>query len=147
MDRVRWNPWRDLEDVSKRLNTFFAHRSEEDDIGLLTVSDWRPAVDIQETGDAYVVIAEIPGVKKDDVTVTVRVGVLALQGDKKFEEEHQEGRIHRTERIYGRFSRSFAIPTGVDENRISAEFKDGLLTMHLPKSPLAKPQAREVKVS
>jgi len=112
----------------------------------LTVADWVPPVDIHETDKEFLVKADIPEVKKEDVKITIEDGVLTLQGERKIEKEEKGKRFHRTERLYGSFYRSFALPNEVDEAKAVAEFKDGMLTLHLPKSERAKPKTIEVKL-
>jgi HSP20 family protein len=112
----------------------------------MVVADWVPSVDVSETEGAYQIKAEIPDVKKEDVKVTLEEGVLTIQGERKQEKEEKGKRYHRVERSYGRFVRSFTLPDVVDEEKVKAEFKDGILNLALPKSEKAKPKAIEVKV-
>ncbi|MFB3778240.1 MAG: Hsp20/alpha crystallin family protein [Bryobacteraceae bacterium] len=110
------------------------------------VADWSPTVDISETDDEYLVKAEIPEVDRKDVKVTVQDGLLTIQGERKQEKEEKGKRFHRVERAYGTFLRTFDMPDGVDEEKLRAEFKDGMLLVHLPKTEKAKTKAIEVKV-
>jgi HSP20 family protein len=112
----------------------------------LTVADWIPTVDIEEGDQDYHITAELPGLRKEDVKITLQEGVLTLQGERKQEREEKGKRFHRVERSYGGFVRSFALPDVVDEAKVLAEFKDGVLHIRLPKSEKAKPKAIEVKV-
>jgi HSP20 family protein len=112
---------------------------------MLTVADWAPSVDISETEGEYHLKAELPEVKKEDVSVMVQNGVLTLQGERKQEREEKGRKYHRVERSYGCFMRSFSLPDHVDETKIKAEFKDGVLHLLLPKSEKTKPKAIEVK--
>jgi len=112
----------------------------------LTVANWVPPVDIHETEKEFLVKAEIPEVKKEDVKITIEDGVLTIQGERKAEKEEKGKRFHRTERVSGSFYRSFTLPTEVEEAKTLAEFKDGMLTLHLPKSERAKPKTIEVKL-
>lgn len=150
MTLVRWDPFRDLEDVSDRLNWMFRRpalpRTNGANKETMIVADWVPSVDVSETEGDYQIKAEIPDVKKEDVKVTVEDGVLTIQGERKQEKEEKGRRYHRVERSYGSFVRSFTLPDLVDEAHVKAEFKDGVLTLHLPKSEKAKPKAIEVKV-
>lgn len=150
MTLVRWDPFRDLEDVSDRLNWMFRRpalpRTNGTNKETMVVADWVPSVDVSETEGDYQIKAEIPDVKKEDVKVTVEDGVLTIQGERKQEKEEKGRRYHRVERSYGSFIRSFTLPDLVDEAHVKAEFKDGVLTLHLPKSEKAKPKAIEVKV-
>lgn len=149
MNLIRWDPVKELEDMSERLNRMFARPVTRRDNGkeTLTVADWVPTVDIEEGEQDYHITAELPGLKKEDVKITVQEGVLTLQGERKQEKEEQGKRFHRVERSYGAFVRSFALPDAVDEAKVSAEFKDGVLHIRLPKSERAKPKAIEVKVA
>ncbi|WP_447985953.1 Hsp20/alpha crystallin family protein [Nitrospira sp. Nam74] len=148
MNVARWDPVRELEDMSERLNRMFARPLARQENGKerLTVADWVPTVDIEEGEQEYLITAELPGIKKEDVKITLQDGVLTLHGERKQEKVEQGKRLHRVERSYGAFVRSFALPDVVDEGNVSAEFKDGVLHVRLPKSEKAKPKAIEVKV-
>ena len=98
------------------------------------VGSWTPAVDIHETDDGFVIKAELPGVSKDDVSIDVHQNTLTLRGQRKHEAEVKEDQYHRVERSYGSFQRSFVLPTMVDQEKVQATFKDGVLELHLPKS-------------
>lgn len=149
MTVARWDPFRELEDMSDRLNRVFNRPSATRQSGneIMTAADWAPVVDVIETDRDYVIKAELPEVKKDDVKVTVHDGVVTLQGERRQEREDKDRRYHRIERSYGTFVRSFTVPDFVDETKVSAEFKDGVLSLHLPKTEKAKPRAIDVKVS
>ena len=107
---------------------------------------WSPRVDIVENDKEFVIKAEIPEVKKEDVKVTADNGVLTIQGERKQEKEEKGKKFHRVERYYGSFTRSFTLPENVDETKIKANFKDGMLNLQVPKSEKSKPKAIEVKV-
>jgi HSP20 family protein len=113
----------------------------------MIVADWTPSVDISETEGEYQIKAEIPDVKKEDVRVTLEDGVLTIQGERKHEKEEKGMKFHRIERSYGSFVRTFSLPDVIDEDNVKAEFKDGVLSLHLPKSEKAKPKAIDVKVA
>ena len=117
MTLVRWDPFRELEDMSERLNRVFSRpplrNSGKEN---LTVADWMPTVDISETEGEYLIKAELPEVRKEDVKVTVENGVLTLQGERRQEKEEKGKRFHRVERSYGSFVRSFTLPESVDES-------------------------------
>jgi HSP20 family protein len=148
MNPLGWNPARELEEMSDRLNRFVARvprgRNENE---AMTVADWTPLVDISETTAEYVIKAEIPEVKKEDVKVTLEHGVLTVQGIRRQEPEEKGRKYHRVERFYGTFVRSFSLPDLVDDTKVQAVFKEGILILHLPKSEKAKPKAIEVKVA
>ena len=148
MTLVRWNPSRELEEMSDRLNRMFNRQDlpQANAKETMVVADWAPSVDISETDGEYQIKAEIPDVKKEDVKVTLEDGVLTIQGERKHEKEEKGKKYHRIERSYGSFVRSFTLPDLVDEEKVKAEFKDGVLNLQLPKSEKAKPKAIEVKV-
>lgn len=113
----------------------------------VTVSEWSPLVDIIETEKEYLITAELPGVRKDEVKVTVENGVLNLTGERRFEKEDKGARYHRVERFYGNFMRSFTLPDDADAAQVNAEFKNGELKVHIAKSEAARPKQIEVKVN
>lgn len=148
---TRWNPFRELEEINERLNRAFGRSMltrELDAQGkdALVGFDWAPSVDITENNEEFQIKAELPEVKKDDVKIRVEDGVLCISGERKQEKEEQNKKWHRVERSYGSFMRTFTLPANVDETKIRADYKDGVLTMRLPKSAEAKPRAVEVKV-
>jgi HSP20 family protein len=146
---ARWDPFREMADMQERMERMFelSPLRSETGRGLLSARDWAPLVDVSEDEREYLVEAELPEVKKDDVKVSVENGVLHLSGERKHEEETRTKKQHRIERSYGRFARSFTLPDDVDAAKVSAEFKDGLLKVHVLKSERAKPKTTEVKVS
>ena len=149
MSLVRWDPFRELEDMSARLNRLFNQplaRRMPDDEGTL-LADWAPAVDVQETDSEYLVKADLPEVKKEDIRVDIQDGMLSVRGERRQEKEEKGKKFHRIERASGRFERRLAVPAEVDAQTVVAEFKDGVLKVHLPKSAGAKPKTVEVKVS
>ncbi|MCZ6857163.1 MAG: Hsp20/alpha crystallin family protein [Gemmatimonadetes bacterium] len=135
--RVGW----DVFDVGLEFDRLFSTT-----VGAPTLTAWSPAVDVRESDDDFVVTAELPGLAKDTVDITIENGVLSLCGEKKEEREEGVGDSGRyaLERRYGRFQRSFSLPRGVDADNVSAEFSDGILTVTLPKSATAKP--RQIKI-
>lgn len=149
MSLVKWDPFRELEDVSKRLNRIFGQPPARTEAGneMLALADWAPSVDISETEVAYLIKGEIPGVKKDDVKITIQDGMLTIQGERKQEKEEKGKKFHRVECSYGSFMRSFRVPDDADDGKVKAEFKDGMLNITLPKSAKAKPKAINVSVS
>ena len=113
----------------------------------LELADWSPLVDITETDQEYLFKADLPEMKKDDVKVTVENGMLTISGERKVEREEKNTKFHRIERSFGRFLRTFTIPEDADASKIAADFKDGVLRVHLPKSAVAKkPKPIQVKV-
>jgi len=147
MTLVRWDPFRELESMSDRLNRVFSRPTlSTSGREALTVADWMPTVDISESENEYLIKAELPEVKKEDVKVTVENGVLTLQGERRQEKEEKGKKYHRVERSYGSFVRSFTLPESVDEGAVKAEDKDGMLNLHLPKTEKVKPKSIDVKV-
>lgn len=145
----RWEPLQELEEMSEKMNRFLgqvglAGNGEKE---ALTMVDWAPSVDISETEKEYLIKAELPEVKKEEVKVSVQERLLTIQGERKQEKEEKGKKFHRIERSYGSFMRSFSIPDDADETAVSAEFKDGVLSVHLGKSEKAKAKSVEVKVA
>lgn len=149
MNLVKWDPFRELEDVTNRLNRIFGQSLARGESGqnMLAVADWAPSVDISETDNAYLIKGEIPGVKKEDVKVTIQDGMLTIQGERRQEKEEKGKKFHRIECSYGSFARSFRVPSDADESSVKAEFKDGMLNVTLAKSEKAKPKSINVSVS
>ena len=145
---TRWDPFRELETVNERLNRIFG-RSLLSDFSRdpIAGADWYPAVDVAETSEEFIVKAELPDMKREDIKVSVDGGTLRITGERSQEKEEKHKRFHRIERSHGTFSRLFSLPSTVDEAKLAAEYKDGMLTVHLPKSTPSKPKAVEVKVS
>jgi HSP20 family protein len=149
MNLVKWNPFRELEDVSHRLNSLFGKLPARSESGadMLAVADWMPTVDISETDAGYLIKAEIPEVKKEDVKVNIQDGMLTISGERHQEKEEKSQKFHRIERSYGSFSRSFRMPDDADESTVNAEFKDGMLNVTLPKSKKAETQSVSVSIA
>lgn len=148
MTLVRWRPTRDLlsfqRDMSRMLNDFFAEPSPVADA---FERDWVPAVDIFEKNDEVNLVAELPGLTKEDVDISIENGTLTISGEKKRESEVKDDNFHRVERAYGRFQRSFSLPSAIDPKKVKAVFKDGILTVNLGKKEEAKPKKVEIEVS
>ena len=143
-----WNPFRELDEVQNRLGSFFGGTFPRfgNGNGGLKLADWSPQVDIVEDEKEYLIKADLPEMKKDEINVSVENGVLSVSGERKTEKEEKNKKFHRIERSYGRFERTFMVPEDADGAKVKAEFKDGVLQVHLPKNPVAKPKAIEVKV-
>jgi HSP20 family protein len=105
---------------------------------------WTPPVDIEETENAYILRAELPGLTKDDLQITLENNVLRLSGERKVEKNVDQGNYHRIERVFGTFSRSFALPHEVDAEHVQARFENGVLTLTVPKAEQAKPRKIEI---
>ena len=150
----RWHQLKDQETFQHHLDSLLSRapasrpgRQEQ----LMTVAEWTPLVDISEDDQEYLIKAELPEVKKEDVKVTAEKGTLTIMGDRKFEKEATGRKYHRVERAYGSFGRSFSlsfnVPLYVNAAKINAEFKDGVLVVHLVKDEKAKSQQVEVKIA
>lgn len=148
MNLTTWDPFRELEEMSTRLNRALGRPALQSGTkDSLAMADWSPSVDIVETAEDFQVKCELPEVKKEDVKVNVSDGLLRIEGERKFDKEDKTKKYHRVERFYGSFMRSFALPDGVEQDKVKAEFKDGLLTVRLPKSPKTLPRSVEVKIA
>ena len=143
MALVRWDPLRELAGMEiDRLNHMFSDFYNQSFAG-----GWLPAVDIYETDDhALVLKAELPDIKREDISVTVENNVLTLRAERRLEQEIARDRFHRMERQYGAFSRSFTLPATVDAGAINAVYKDGVLTLRLPQREDAKPKQISIGV-
>lgn len=142
MSVVRWSPWHELESMQRNLSRLLddpaSRQGAESD-------NWLPLVDIRETEDALLMHAELPGIDKKDIKVDIKDGVLSLSGERKYEKDVTEENVHRIERSYGKFSRSFSLPRNVDVDKVKAEIKDGVLELRLPKHEGAKGKSIEVQ--
>jgi HSP20 family protein len=142
MALAQWNPARDFvrmrEEMNRLFNQFFREGDGEE--ASWPTGGWMPPVDIHETNDALVLKAELPGFSKDDVHVELLNNRLTLRGERKHEAEVKEEQYHRRERAYGSFQRSFQLPATIDQDKVTASFKDGILELRFPKSEKAKPK-------
>jgi HSP20 family protein len=142
MALARWTPQRDLlsvrDEMNRVLNEVFG-RSANDESAWFSGA-WAPPVDIYETDDALVMKAELPGFSKDDINIELKENTLVIRGERKREDEVKEGSYHRIERAYGAFQRSFLLPTTVDQNKVNASYKDGVLELRLGKVQAAQPK-------
>ena len=147
--RTRWNPLNERDDLERRLASLLGTREAPGHGGkeAMTVAQWSPLVDITEDEKEYLIKVELPDVKKEDVRLTVENEVLAISGERTFEKEEKGKKYHRIERAYGSFVRSFSLPEDADASRVSANYTDGMLHVHLPKSQKAKPKAIEITVT
>ena len=145
---TKWNPFREMDTVQSRFNRLLGRSllpgySEE----TISMAEWAPLVDVAEDDKEYIIKAELPEVKKEDVKVTVDDGTLRITGERKFEKEEKGRKYHRIERAYGSFERVFALPEGAKAEAVRAEFHDGVLEVHLPKGEVAKTKSLEVKIT
>jgi HSP20 family protein len=143
---ARFTPLREMERAMENLEELLG-RWPNGGKETLALAEWRPLVDVTEDDKEYLVKAELPEVKKEEIKVTVQNGALTIAGERKIEKEEKNKKYHRVERAYGSFERSFTVPEDADANKITSEFKDGVLTVHLPKAPTAKPKTIEVKTA
>jgi HSP20 family protein len=140
----KWEPFRDMlnlrADMDRFFKSFFSSLPEDKE-GL-----WAPIIDIEEDNENYIVRAEIPGMKKEEIKVTVRDNLLTVSGERKHEKEVKEKTYHRIERSYGKFKRTITLPSAVDADKIKASYKDGVLNITLPKPESVKPKQIEVEI-
>ena len=141
MQLAQWNPFREMDEMLRGIRTGLRRDMSP------ALCDWAPAVDISEKEKEYLVKAELPGVKKEDVKVELLNGVLTLSGERKFEKDEKNEKTHRIESAYGAFIRSFAVPEDVLAEKIAADYKDGILAVHLPKTDIKKPATKAIKVN
>lgn len=147
---VRWNPFREMEELLDRFSGSTGRRlSRQNDGGRETMilADWIPAVDIAENDEEYQIKMELPEVRRKDVKVSINQGVLLIQGERNSQREEKNRKFHRVERSYGTFARSFMLPDDVKEDGVRARFEDGMLYLSIEKSEQAEPKAIEVKIA
>lgn len=144
MHLVKFNPFRELAGVDRLFNDTFDRFFE--DTGTRSNGTWSPSVDVSETETEIVFTAELPGFEKDEIDISVKEGRLSISGEREFTEE-KETKYHRVERWYGKFRRSFLLPKSADAEKISANLKNGVLTLTLPKKEEAKPRQITVSVN
>ena len=144
----QWDPFSDLLDMRREMDQLFGSFFGGTPAGMAAAEGvWAPAVDIQETKDGFIVEAELPGMKQDDIQITIVDNTLTLKGERKREHEVREEAYTRVERAYGTFQRALALPSVVDPTMVRAKYKDGVLTIELPKKEEAKPKEIKVQVS
>ena len=145
---TRWDPFKEMDELQNRITSLFGlgnQRSVQNHEENMIVSQWLPLVDVTEDEKEYQIKVELPEVKKEAVTVTVESGVLSIGGERSFEKTEKDKKYHRIERSYGSFHRTFTVPADADVSKVTAEFKDGVLTVRLAKSETARPKSIEVK--
>ncbi len=147
---TRWNPATDAGDLSQRIERMF---DEMVGRGLLRTPEerplrgsWVPAINILERQDAMVITADLPGLRAEDVEVTVEEGTLSIRGERKLDEASEGETYHRVERLYGIFERTFTLPNSVDVDKIEARFSNGEMILTLPKREESKPRSVKIKV-
>jgi HSP20 family protein len=147
MTIVRWDPFRDLSTMQERVNRVFGdfYRGSDDDV--MRRGTWVPPVDIFDAGNHQLVIkAELPDMNKEDIEITIENNALTLRGEKKMDSTIKDEQCHRIERAYGAFSRSFSLPPSVDGSKVTADYKNGVLTLTLPMREESKPRQISVQV-
>ena len=142
MTLVKWTPMREMMALPYRINrlfddSFFRAGFSDNDLAL---SAWHPMVDIYDDNDHIVIKAELPGIDKKDITIDLKDGVLTLKGERNVENEEKEDNYYRRERSFGKFERAFTLPTGLDPEKIKADYKDGVLKIEIPKPEKEKPK-------
>jgi HSP20 family protein len=143
---IKWEPFRDVDDVFDRFFADAFRRLPRPPVEGRPSTDWAPPADVSETEGEYLIKAELPEVRKEDVNVSVLDGVLTLAGERR-QEKHEEGqKVLRVERQYGAFVRRFALPENADEQAIRAESRDGVIVIHIPKHKVVEPQPRQIQV-
>ena len=152
MTLVKWNPSKELLNVEREFNKLFNtfnRRFGFDDSTMneeLENAVWSPLTDISENKDQYILKMDLPGVSKENLKLSFHDGELIISGERKQEKEDKDSKYHRIERTYGKYYRSFTLPQTIQADKINAEFKDGQLTITVPKSEEAKPKELEIKV-
>lgn len=144
---VYWNPFRQLSTLRDDLDRFFENPlAGVGDVTQPFMSGWMPAMDLYEDKDNFVLKAELPGMKKEDIEISLHEGVLTVSGERKSEEEHKDAETYRSERFFGRFHRTMSLPKPVMGDKVAASYKDGILTVTLPKAEEAKPKQIQIKM-
>lgn len=148
MSLIRWEPLRDSEEFFNRLLPSIVRRwpsTASGDNGSTGV-EWAPSADISENESEYLIRAELPAVKKEDVKISVSGGALLIEGERRYANEEKTEKFHRRESFQGKFSRNFLLPDNADDKNIRAESKDGVLIVHVPKVKAEKPKTLQIKV-
>jgi len=138
-------PWTGMRTLKEELDRFFGPPRELMGDDLPGLGEWAPSMDVSETKDALVVKAEVPGLDPDDIQISLQDQVLTVKGERRREQEEKDERYHRVERAYGRFARTVWLPVGIDGGKVTATFKNGLLTVTLPKTMAVKGTTIPVK--
>jgi HSP20 family protein len=143
MSLIRWEPFREMDDFFRQYSPLFGRQARG--VGERE-GEWAPAANISETEKEYLIKAELPEVKKEDVKITVENGIITIRGERKQEKEQKDENEIRVESFYGSFSRSFSLPENVDASGVRAESKDGVLKVHIPKKEVTKPKSITVQI-
>jgi len=143
---IKWEPFRDVDDMFERFFAETMRRVPRQAAQSPQASEWAPLADVSETEGEYLIKAELPEVRKEDVSITVQDGILTLAGERKQELREDQEKAHRIERYYGSFARRFALPENADQQGISAESRDGLIVIRIPKQRVVEPQPRQIQI-
>src|SRR5438067_13300648 len=146
---ITWNQLREMEEAQNRMTRFFGgfpNKLGTGETHSLAVADWSPEIDISQDEHEYLLKADLPEIKKDDVRVTVEDDILCVSGERKSKKEDHKRKFNRIERSFGNFRRSFTLPEDTDSTKVTAEFRDGVLKVHLPTTTKARSKALDVKV-
>ena len=148
MALIRWDPFREMSSLQERMNRLMSDFRTRSPFGEEEMAQgaWIPAVDIYETKESIVLNVELPGVTKEDIALEVKDSTLTIKGEKKLEKNVKEENFHRMERSYGSFTRAFTLPSTVQQDKVKAKFRDGILEIMLPKAEEAKPKQIKVDV-
>ncbi len=144
-ETTEWTPTDRLSTLRDEVNRLFDFSWPSQETGLFT--GWSPVLDVFDDKDGFTVHVELPGMKKDEIEITMHDGVLTVSGERKVQGERKEGETFRSERYFGKFQRSVTLPTAVDAGKVHATYKDGVLTVGLPKAEAAKPKQIAVSVA
>ncbi len=143
MDMIKWEPMKDLRDeIDRVFDTFFGRMpaiSEKEGF-------WMPSVDVEETDSSYIVRADLPGMEKNDIKIALTEDTLSIKGERKMKKEEKGKTYHRIETSYGKFQRTITLPAEIKPDEAKAEYKNGVLTINLPKSEKSKPKEIEIEV-
>ena len=143
---IHWEPFRDIDNIFDRFLADTLRRQARPAGNGQPAYDWAPVADVTESETEYLIKAELPEVRKEDVQVTVLDGVLTLAGERRQEKREDAEKLHRVERQFGAFARRFALPEDADDQGIRAESRDGVILIHIPKHKVVQPQARQIQV-
>lgn len=146
MSLIRWEPFTGTDDLFARMPSLFGRWPRTFDFNGKQALEWTPSVDISETDTEFLIRADLPTVKKEDVHITVDDGMLTISGERRQQTEEKKEKSHRIETVYGKFTRSFSLPDNVDTANIRAESKDGVITVHVTKTKAAEKKPTEIKV-
>ncbi len=147
MPIMKWDPFKDLLSIQERMNRLFEAALSRSDVAELgDYSAWSPLADVYEIEEGLVISMELPGIIEDDIDISMSGDTLSIRGERKMDKEVQKESYHRIERAYGSFSRHFNIPPGMETGKVSASFKDGILTISIPRKEASKPKKIKIQV-